>query len=198
MSQQGSEYSIRECSRALMAVIEQYETDHDSDRLRNGLLQAARPLIARPDLFKLGTRREANHITNSKWLYYDGQLSLTLDEFPNGKKIPPHDHGIWEAIIVCSGRLSHTVYERTDDGKVDGHADLRVVEDRVFGPREIAIVVPPAEIHSFTALEEGTFVLTVVGGEYKPTRHYYQVENKTYMVRTPKALRESGALEAAS
>ena len=36
--------------------------------------------------------------------------------------------------------------------------------------------------------------LTVVGGEYKPLRHYYQVEEKTYMVRTPKALRESGAL----
>ncbi|HEX6412269.1 MAG TPA: hypothetical protein VFZ94_04410 [Burkholderiales bacterium] len=44
-----------------------------------------------------------------------------------------------------------------------------MVEDRVFAPREIAMVVPPAG-------------------------HYYQVEDKTYQVRTSKALRESGAL----
>lgn len=194
MSQQGTEYSIRDCSRALMKVMEQYEADHDSNRLRSALLQATRPLIDRPDLFKLGVKREANHITNSKWLYYDGRMSITLDELPKGKKIPPHDHGIWEALIICSGQLRHTVYERIDDGKVDGHADLRAIEDRVFGRGEIAMVVPPTEIHSFLALEDSTFALTVVGGEYKPLRHYYQVEEKTYVVRTPKALKESGAL----
>ena len=187
-------YSIRECSRRLMTVTAQYELDSDPEHLRHGLLQAILPLVERPDLLQLGVKREANHITNSKHLYYDGQMSVTLDEFPNGKQIPPHDHGIWEAIIVCAGRVSHTVYERIDDGKVEGYADLRVVEDRVFSPREIAMVVPPAEIHSFTALEDRTFALTVVGGEYKPTRHYYQVESKTYQVRTPKALRESGVL----
>ena len=186
--------SIRESARRLMAATAQYENDGDRERLRTGLLEAVLPLIERADLLQLGVKREANHITNSKHLYYDGQMSMTLDEFPNGKKIPPHDHGIWEAIILCSGRLSHTVYERVDDGSVEGYADLRVVEDRVFRPREIAMVVPPAEIHSFTALEDRTFVITVVGGEYKPTRHYYQVESKSYQVRTPKALRESGAL----
>jgi predicted metal-dependent enzyme (double-stranded beta helix superfamily) len=187
-------YSIRESSRRVMAATAQYENDGDRERLRTGLLEAVLPLIERADLLQLGVKREANHITNSKHLYYDGQMSMTLDEFPNGKKIPPHDHGIWEAIILCSGRLSHTVYERVDDGTVEGYADLRVVEDRVFTPRQIAMVVPPAEIHSFTALEDRTFVITVVGGEYKPTRHYYQVESKSYQVRTPKALRESGAL----
>jgi len=186
-------YSIRECSTRLMAVTAQHQADGDRERLRSGLLEAVVPLIARPDLLQLGVKRQANHITNSKHLYYDGQMSVTLDEFPNGKLIPPHDHGIWEAIIVCTGRLRHTVYERTDDGSVEGHADLRVVEDGVFVPREIAMVVPPAEIHSFIALEERTFVITVVGGEYKPLRHYYNVDSKTYQVRTPKALRESGA-----
>ena len=58
----------------------------------------------------------------------------------------------------------------------------------MFVPREIAMVVPPAEIHSFTALEDRTFVITVVGGEYKPMRHYYQVESKTYQVRKPKVM----------
>ncbi len=178
-------YSIRECSQRLMEVVARHEADGNRERLRSGLLEAVRPLIDRPDLLQLGVKRQANHIANSKHLYYDGQMSVTLDEFPNGKTIPPHDHGIWEAIIVCTGRLRHTVYERIDDGKVEGYADLRAVEDREFSAREIAMVIPPAEIHSFTALEDRTFVITVVGGEYKPTRHYYQVESKTYKVRRP-------------
>jgi len=194
MPQPASEYSIRDCSRAVMAVIERYETAGDADRLRSDLLRVTRPLIERADLLKLGVKREANHITNSRWLYYDGRMSITLDELPKGKKIPPHDHGIWEALVICSGRVRHTVYERIDDGTVAGHADLRAIEDRDLGRGEIAMVVPPTEIHSFLSLEDSTFALTVVGGEYKPLRHYYQVEEKTYVVRTPKALKESGAL----
>ena len=194
MSTLGNDHSVRASAMALIEAIDQYNLDRDSDKLRRGLLEATQPLLARPDLMKLGTKRQANHIDNSKWLYYDGQLSLTLDEFPKDKLIPPHDHGIWEALILCSGRLSHTVYARADDGKVAGHAELRVVEDVELTRGEITMVVPPGDIHSFKALSDGTFVITIVGGEYSPTRHYYRTEDNTYVVRTPKALRDSGAL----
>ena len=60
----------------------QHEADGDRERLRSGLLEAVVPLIARPDLLQLGVKREANHITNSKHLYYDGQMSVTLDRIP--------------------------------------------------------------------------------------------------------------------
>jgi predicted metal-dependent enzyme (double-stranded beta helix superfamily) len=194
MSTPGNDHSVRASAMALIEAIDQYNLDRDSDKLRRGLLEATQPLLARPDLMKLGTKRQANHIDNSKWLYYDGQLSLTLDEVPKDKLIPPHDHGIWEALILCSGRLSHTVYARADDGKVAGHAELRVVEDVELTRGEITMVVPPGDIHSFKALSDGTFVITIVGGEYSPTRHYYRTEDNTYVVRTPKALRDSGAL----
>jgi len=194
MSTPGNDHSVRASAMALIEAIDQYNLDRDSDKLRRGLLEATQPLLARPDLMKLGTKRQANHIDNSKWLYYDGQLSLTLDEFPKDKLIPPHDHGIWEALILCSGSLSHTVYARADDGKVAGHAELRVVEDVELTRGEITMVVPPGDIHSFKALSDGTFVITIVGGEYSPTRHYYRTEDNTYVVRTPKALRDSGAL----
>jgi predicted metal-dependent enzyme (double-stranded beta helix superfamily) len=193
MPDPSNDYSVRNSARALIEAISQYDLDHDSQKLRSGLLKATQALVARPDLFKLGTKRQANHIDNSKYLYYDGQLSLTLDEFPKDKVIPPHDHGIWEAIVVCSGRLSHTVYARQDDGKVEGHAELRVVEDVELARGEITMVVPPGDIHSFKALTDGTFVLTIVGGEYSPMRHYYRTEDNTYVVRTPKALRDSTA-----
>lgn len=194
MSKLGDDHSVRASARALIETIDQYNVDHDTQALRSGLLRATKPLLARPDLFQLGVKRQANHIDNSKWLYYDGQLSLTLDEFPKDKVIPPHDHGIWEAIVLCKGRLSHTVYERADDGKVEGHAELRVVEDVELERGAITMVVPPGDIHSFKALAESTFVITIVGGEYSPTRHYYRTEDNTYVVRTPKALRDSGAL----
>jgi predicted metal-dependent enzyme (double-stranded beta helix superfamily) len=193
MSSVSNDHSIRTSARALIETIDQYNVDRDSQKLRSGLLKATQNLAARPDLFTLGAKRQANHIDNSKWLYYDGQLSLTLDEFPKDKLIPPHDHGIWEAIVVCTGRLSHTVYARADDGKVEGHAELRVVEDVELTTGDITMVVPPGDIHSFKALTDGTFVITIVGGEYSPTRHYYRTEDNTYVVRTPKALRESGA-----
>jgi predicted metal-dependent enzyme (double-stranded beta helix superfamily) len=194
MSNLKNDHSVRASAMALIDVIDQYNDDHDSDKLRSGLLRATQPLLARADLLKLGTKRQANHIDNSRYLYYDGQLSMTLDEFPNGKLIPPHDHGIWEALVLCTGRLSHTVYARADDGKVEGHAELRVVEDVELKRGEITMVVPPGDIHSFKALADSTFVITIVGGEYSPTRHYYRTEDNTYVVRTPKALRESGAL----
>ena len=192
MSEQGQKNSVRACARTLISVIDRYQADGNAERLREGLLAATRPLVERPDLLSLGSKRQANHIDNSRWLYYDGALHVTLDEFPTGKLIPPHDHGIWEALVLCTGRLQHTVYARTDDGKVDGHAKLAVVEDRELTPGEITMVVPPGDIHSFKALADDTFVITVVGGEYSPTRHYYRLEDNSYVVRTPKALRESG------
>ena len=194
MSSPGIDHSVRACAMALIETINRYEADRDAGKLRAGLLRATRPVLDRPDLQQLGAKRQANHIENSRWLYYDGQLSVTLDEFPIGKFIPPHDHGVWEALVVVGGRLRHTVYDRADDGKVAGHAELRVVEDVEMSRGEITMVVPPGDIHSFKALAEGTFVITIVGGEYSPTRHYYRTEDNTYAVRTPKALRESGVL----
>jgi predicted metal-dependent enzyme (double-stranded beta helix superfamily) len=186
--------SVRASAHSIMQAIATFDEDHDADKLRRALLTSTRGLVARPDLLTLGTKRPANHIDNSRWLYYDGQMSMTLDEFPKGKQIPPHDHGVWEAIVVCTGRLHHAVYSRKDDGTVQGHAELRVDEDVELSPGEVAMVVPPRDIHSFKALADATYVITIVGGEYAPTRHYYRLEDNTYQVRTPKALRESGVL----
>lgn len=192
MSDAMQQPTIRESVRAVMQVIDQ--AGNDPEKLRAGLDEATRGLRHRPDLLELGTKRQANHIDNSKYLYYDGEMSITLDQMPKGKVIPPHDHGIWEALVVCRGRLQHSVYERVDDGNVEGHAELRTVEDRVFQPDEVALVVPPSEIHSFEALDDETFVITVVGGKYSPKRHYYNVDKQSYVVATPGAHRKSGAL----
>jgi predicted metal-dependent enzyme (double-stranded beta helix superfamily) len=182
----------------MISTIDAYAQDHDSVKLRQGLLDATLPVSQRSDLYKLGVKRQANHIENAKWLYYDDQLTLELDEFPKGKFIPPHDHGVWEALVLCSGTLKHTTYERVDDQSVEGHSELKVVEEVMMKVGDIAMVVPPSDIHSFEAMSDDTFALTIVGGEYSPLRHYYNLSANTYAVRTPKALRESGALASAS
>ncbi|MBI09277.1 MAG: hypothetical protein CMM55_07105 [Rhodospirillaceae bacterium] len=83
------------------------------------------------------------------------------------------------------------VYDRLDDGSVDGHAELKTIEDKIYSPGEMAMVMPPAEIHSFEALEPETFICTIVGGNYSPIRHYYNAEKSTYVVaqagKQPKA-----------
>ena len=186
--------SVRACAARLIEIIADFKRDQDAPRLKNGLLLATRPLVRRSDLLSLGTKRMANHIDNSKYLYYDGELSMTLDEFPKGKLIPPHDHGIWEALVLCTGRLRHTSYLRADDGTVAGRVELKVGEDLEMNPGEIAMVVPPSDIHSFQAVTDGTFVITIVGGEYALRRHYYNTTENTYQVRAPRALQESGAL----
>ncbi len=142
------------------------EHKDDNAKLIKALQDPLKRIVAQPDLLSLGVKRQGNHIDNSKYLYYDGQLVISLDEFPKGKRIPPHDHGVWEALAVYKGSFDHTVYERKDDGTKEGYADLAVVDDRRLQPGDVAIVAQPAEIHTFVALEEGTYSVTVVGGHY--------------------------------
>jgi hypothetical protein len=80
------------------------------------------------------------------------------------------------------------VYERKDDGSKEGYADLAVVDDRQLKRGDVSIVAQPAEIHTFVALEEGTYSVTVVGGHYAETRHYYKPEEKSYVTRKPKVV----------
>ena len=145
-------------------------------------------IVSQPDLLSLGVMRQGNHIQNTKYLYYDGQLIMSLDQFPRGKRIPAHDHGIWEALAVYKGSFSHTVYERLDDGAQEGYADVKVVDDRVLHAGDVAIVAPPADIHSFAALEEPTYSLVVVGGHYAELRHYFNPDEKTCVMRKPKVV----------
>ena len=173
-------YSIREFADKLRAVIEQYKNDKES--LRSELLKVAMPFIYRPDLFELGVKRPGNHIDNSKYIYYDGQLSVTIDQLPKDLAVPAHGHGNWEALIILKGSLHHKVYDRLDDRSVEGCANLKCIDDKVFRPMQLAMVIPPAEIHAFTAQEKETFIMTIAGGNYATHRNYYDIEAKTYQI----------------
>lgn len=176
-----TEPTVRSCATAIIAAVE----SHGDDRC--ALIEAIKAPLAkltrRDDLRDLGIPRQGNNVAFSRYLYFDGELSILLFEVPKGRTIPPHDHGVWEGFCVYRGKVRHTVYQRADDGAVEGFAELETVQDDVMGPGDLAIVAPPADIHSFTALEDGTLGITIVNGAYKEERHYYQPEAKTYVVK---------------
>jgi predicted metal-dependent enzyme (double-stranded beta helix superfamily) len=186
MSHTESEDLVRKSAQSLIKEIELHS--NDEPKLREGVANSVRDLLKRPDLLELGVFRKGNHITNSKYLYYDGRLEVTLDQFPKDKQVPPHDHGTWEALAIYSGKVHHVVYERIDDKSKEGYAELKIIDDRILGPGDIAMVVPPSEIHSFKALTDDTYSVTIVGDHYKPVRHYYNMAENSYVVRNPKAV----------
>lgn len=48
MLEQGVDTTIRDCAKALMAVLDQYEDNHDAGRLRSGLSRATEALRTTP------------------------------------------------------------------------------------------------------------------------------------------------------
>lgn len=193
MSDPTESVSIRESAQGVMRAIEDAGENpgENPEKLRRGILEATEQLRQRPDLMDLGTKRLANHIDTSKHLYYDGELSITFDLVPTGKVIPPHDHGTWEAVLCCTGRLQHAIYQRVDDGSAEGYAELELIEDRVLSPGDLALVIPPAEIHSFEALDEETYLMNFVNGNYRANRHYFNIEAKSCVLATAGAYRSS-------
>ena len=182
-SPSSNDYTVRQLAWDVLDLAE--KVGWDGPKLLEGLRIPYANILAR-DLRNAGVKRQGNHIDYSRYLYYDGEMSIHFDQLPLGKVIPPHDHGVWEAMGIYSGRLKHVVYGRSDDGSKEGYAELKVVDDRVLERNDIAIVAPPAEIHSFEALTDDTFAVTIVGGRYKDERAYFKPDENSYVRMNPK------------
>lgn len=178
-----TEISVRDCAREIIAAVKAHGKDRAA--LLSALKAPLAALTERDDLRDLGIPRQGNNVAFSSYLYFDGELSILLFEVPHERAVPPHDHGVWEGFCVYRGKVRHSVYRRADDASVEGFAELETVDEGIMRQGDLAIVAPPADIHSFQALEEGTLGITVVNGTYKRERLYYQPENKTYTVKTP-------------
>jgi predicted metal-dependent enzyme (double-stranded beta helix superfamily) len=173
--------SIRDCAQMFIEAIAQAGDDYAA--LAEAFRAPVAELIRYDDLAALGAPRQGNNVASSSYLYFDGELSILLFDVPADRIIPAHDHGIWEAFCTYRGRVRHQTLRRVDDASVAGHAELETVSEDILDPGDITIIAPPADIHSFTALVEGTIGLTIANGSYKHDRHYYQPETNTYVVK---------------
>lgn len=78
----------------------------------------------------------------------DAGISLYLNVVRSGKRVPPHNHTTWACIAAVEGVEHNMFYTRTDDGTVDGKADIRLDRTVAVGPGD-SIAMLPDDIHNF-------------------------------------------------
>jgi predicted metal-dependent enzyme (double-stranded beta helix superfamily) len=174
--------SIRDFAAAVNGLVDRPEPDWAG--VSAGLAELMRDLVRRPDLLTLGVPREGNHVRESQYLYWDGELSITISHQARGITIPAHDHGVWEAVSVYRGQINHTLYGGIDPAADPTDTGLTTLDERTMGPGDTIVVVPPDDIHTFTALAEDTYHIAIVGGRYKPVRNYFQPDQRSFVARS--------------
>lgn len=86
----------------------------------------------------------------NRYLIYSGgenDVSLYLNVMRPGKKIPPHDHTTWACVAAVVGSEFNTLYDRLDDGSVDGKAHIEEREIIDLAPGS-SVSLMPDDIHS--------------------------------------------------
>jgi predicted metal-dependent enzyme (double-stranded beta helix superfamily) len=77
-----------------------------------------------------------------------------------------HDHGSWGIIGTLVAKLGEKKYERIDDGKQEGYADIRQTASGVYGPGETTCVLPLNEgLHAMDNPTDGIAVSVNVYGK---------------------------------
>jgi len=67
----------------------------------------------------------------------DHSLTIMAVSWLPHRGAPPHDHGTWAVLAGVDGTERNDLYERTDDGKTEGHATLRKVVEKKVGVGEV-------------------------------------------------------------
>jgi predicted metal-dependent enzyme (double-stranded beta helix superfamily) len=97
-----------------------------------------------------------------QWLLFrsgDRSLSLFSLVIPAGSETPVHDHLAWGLVGLYRGEQEETVYRRIDDGQVNDHATLEVVEVRPLHVGDFYVLLPPdGDIHAVRTTSPGASV----------------------------------------
>jgi len=71
---------------------------------------------------------------------------MAVSWLPN-RGAPPHDHGTWAVIAGVDGAEKNQFFERADDRRKLGYAELKKVGEKVCGPGDV-VGMPGGMIHS--------------------------------------------------
>ena len=176
-----NEYLVRE---NVNKIIKCFESCEDINDFQKDISGPIKKFLSIKNLSNYGINRQGNNVKTSKYLYFDCQYSFLLFEIQKDQIIPPHDHGITEILCVYEGKLKHNLYKRIDDQNKKGFAKLKSIQSKEISSGDFVIVNPPNDIHSFKAVDNKVIGITVINGEYKLDRHYYNIENNSYKVIT--------------
>lgn len=131
------------------------------EAIKEALVELAlRPGLFPRDDFPAGRDREEFHPIYRLAEDPDHSFALYMSTADPGKKVPPHNHTTWAVIVGVDGEEENFFYERTDDGKAPGRAELRQVGHEVVR-RGTGVCLMPEDIHHIQT-----------GGE-RPTLHLH-------------------------
>ncbi len=77
----------------------------------------------------------------------DNRFALYLNALNPGNETKPHDHTTWACVAAVDGQELNKVYDRLDDGSVEGKCTLKLREEIMVEPGS-AIALMPTDIHS--------------------------------------------------
>jgi predicted metal-dependent enzyme (double-stranded beta helix superfamily) len=77
----------------------------------------------------------------------DHGFALYLNCATDDKNTPPHDHQTWAVVVGVRGDEHNKLYERTDDGSVEGRGAVRVASEITVRPGA-GVSLLPDDIHS--------------------------------------------------
>lgn len=77
----------------------------------------------------------------------DRSFALYLNFLSPGFAFPPHNHDTWACIAAVCGCEDNYLFERLDDGEIEGRGHIRQVSN-VSVARGIGITLMPDDIHS--------------------------------------------------
>jgi predicted metal-dependent enzyme (double-stranded beta helix superfamily) len=141
-------YSIPQLVAELRQIRAQFQDERD-------ILHAVRPLARRAALSKdtwLEKRMYQGDEQQGFGVYLlheepDHTLAvLALSWLPH-RGAPPHDHGTWAVVAGVEGPEKNEFFERADDRRRSGYAELRKVGEKVCGAGDV-LAMPKGAIHS--------------------------------------------------
>lgn len=90
-------------------------------------------------------------------LYRNGTRDLSISSLvvPAGAKTPVHNHLAWGLVGLYQGEQFEEVFHRADDGTIEGHANLSIIDRRHLKRGDFYELIPPAgDIHGVVAANE--------------------------------------------
>lgn len=110
----------------------------------------------------------------------DHSLAVFAIAWLAGRGAPPHNHGTWAVVAGVDGPEKNVFYERLDDGRKAGHAELKVIGEKVFKDGEV-LAMPTGTLHSVrNETAATTLSLHIYGRHLNHTgRSQFDLERRT-------------------
>lgn len=157
--------------------------DESREEIRRNLAR----LLANEEFVAAHCGPDAEHGVHT--IYHDPETDVHVlaHIYEKGTESPPHDHGpSWAVYGQAIGHTDMTVWRRTDDGSVEGHATVEPAKSYRLEPGMVG-VFNPGDIHSIKFPDGARFVRVTGTDLKKVAQRRFNVRDNTVTVDDPMA-----------